>query len=127
MTVPLYFLFDSELSADCIYPHRATPRALCCPLHCTRYKDKQIVSLFYTTPAISIMAAPSTATNLELPSAQALQSSEQMKLLDAVDALRAHGLGEMTALPQLVVCGDQSSGKSSVLEAISGVPFPRKA
>jgi GTPase SAR1 family protein len=127
MTVPLHFLFDSELSADCVYPHRATHRALCCPLHCTRYKDRQIVSLFHTTPAISIMAAPSTATNLELPSAQALQSSEQMKLLDAVDALRAHGLDEITALPQLVVCGDQSSGKSSVLEAISGVPFPRKA
>jgi GTPase SAR1 family protein len=72
------------------------------------------------------MAAPST-TSLELPSAQALQSSEQMTLLNAIDELRAHGLGEITALPQLVVCGDQSSGKSSVLEAISGVPFPRKA
>ncbi len=49
-----------------------------------------------------------------------------MKLLDAVDSLRALGLGEITSLPQLIVCGDQSSGKSSVLEAISGVPFPRK-
>jgi len=85
-----------------------------------------IVTLFHTVAAKLIMAAPST-TNLELPSAQALQSNEQMKLLDAVDALRAHGLGEITALPQLVVCGDQSSGKSSVLQAISGVPFPRKA
>lgn len=27
---------------------------------------------------------------------------------------------------QLIVCGDQSSGKSSLLEAISGVPFPRQ-
>jgi GTPase SAR1 family protein len=71
------------------------------------------------------MAAPTT-TNLELPPAQALQSSEQMTLLDAVDNLRAQGLGEFTALPQLIVCGDQSSGKSSVLEALSGVPFPRK-
>jgi interferon-induced GTP-binding protein Mx1 len=26
---------------------------------------------------------------------------------------------------QIVVVGDQSSGKSSVLEAISGIPFPR--
>jgi GTPase SAR1 family protein len=28
---------------------------------------------------------------------------------------------------QIAVMGDQSSGKSSVLEAISGVPFPRGA
>jgi GTPase SAR1 family protein len=71
------------------------------------------------------MATPSTS-NLNLPSAQTLQSTEQMNLLDAVDELRALGLGEFTALPQLIVCGDQSSGKSSVLEALSGVPFPRK-
>ena len=55
-----------------------------------------------------------------------LQTQEQIKLLDVIDALRAEGLSEYTALPQLIICGDQSSGKSSVLEAISGVPFPRK-
>ena len=57
---------------------------------------------------------------------QDLQTQEQIRLLDVIDALRAEGLSEYTALPQLIVCGDQSSGKSSVLEAISGVPFPRK-
>jgi hypothetical protein len=35
-------------------------------------------------------------------------------------------LSNVSDLPQLVVCGDKSSGKSSVLEAVSGIPFPRK-
>lgn len=62
----------------------------------------------------------------ELSHLQDLQSNEQRKLLDVIDDLRAKGLSAYLDLPQLVVCGEQSSGKSSVLEAISGVPFPRK-
>ncbi|KAH8814894.1 P-loop containing nucleoside triphosphate hydrolase protein [Xylogone sp. PMI_703] len=63
---------------------------------------------------------------LHTPSLKELQSDEQTKLLDAVDSLRAQGLSDLVALPQLIVCGDQSSGKSSVLEAISGLPFPKQ-
>lgn len=66
------------------------------------------------------------SNDLKLPSLQRLQSAEQMELLDVVDSLRACGLSEIVALPQLIVCGDQSSGKSSVLEALSGIPFPRQ-
>ncbi|KLJ12918.1 dynamin GTPase [Blastomyces silverae] len=52
--------------------------------------------------------------------------SEQSQLLDVIDELRSLRLGQLVELPQLVVCGDQSSGKSSVLEAISRVRFPVK-
>jgi GTP1/Obg family GTP-binding protein len=50
--------------------------------------------------------------------------SEQSEPLDVIDQLRTQGLGRLVELPQLIVCGDQSSGKSSVLEAISRVRFP---
>jgi GTPase SAR1 family protein len=52
---------------------------------------------------------------------------EQRGLLDELDRLREHGVDRYVELPQIVVVGDQSSGKSSVLEAISELPFPRSS
>ncbi|RJE20074.1 DYNc [Aspergillus sclerotialis] len=46
-------------------------------------------------------------------------------LLDKIDKLLAANLGDHIDLPQLVVVGDQSSGKSSVLEGLTKLPFPR--
>jgi GTPase SAR1 family protein len=53
-----------------------------------------------------------------------LLRDEHAELLDVTDGLRRLGLARHMPLPQLVVCGDQSSGKSSVLQSISGVKFP---
>lgn len=58
--------------------------------------------------------------------AVALQSKDHRDLLDIVDKLRSQGLGKYVDLPEIIVCGDQSAGKSSVLEAISGMSFPTK-
>jgi GTPase SAR1 family protein len=63
--------------------------------------------------------------DLDTSALKELGSSEPQSLLDEIDSLRLQGISEFVFLPQIVVCGDQSSGKSSVLEAISGVPFPR--
>lgn len=55
-----------------------------------------------------------------------LQSKEHRVLFDIIDKLRSHGIGQVVDLPEIIVCGDQSAGKSSVLEAISGHPFPTR-
>ncbi|KAL8918465.1 MAG: hypothetical protein Q9172_005424 [Xanthocarpia lactea] len=58
-------------------------------------------------------------------------ADEQLKrltdpsLLDKIDGLRELNISEYIPLPQLVVVGDQSSGKSSVLEGLTDLPFPR--
>uniref|UniRef100_A0A672SWF0 Interferon-induced GTP-binding protein Mx-like n=1 Tax=Sinocyclocheilus grahami TaxID=75366 RepID=A0A672SWF0_SINGR len=45
--------------------------------------------------------------------------------IDLVDSLRSLGVEKDLNLPAIAVIGDQSSGKSSVLEALSGVALPR--
>ncbi|KAF8414815.1 putative interferon-induced GTP-binding protein Mx [Terfezia claveryi] len=49
---------------------------------------------------------------------------DKSKLFDIIDKFRENGIHEDISLPQLVVVGDQSSGKSSLLEALTRLPFP---
>jgi len=52
---------------------------------------------------------PTTTSSLD-----ALQTADQRKVLNIVDSLRQCGIDNIIPLPQLVVCGDQSSGKRSL-------------
>ncbi|MBE3044815.1 dynamin family protein [Candidatus Bathyarchaeota archaeon] len=72
------------------------------------------------------MAEAASDIDLDSAALDELNNQEAKALLDTIDNLRALDVGEIVHLPQIIVVGDQSSGKSSVLEAISHVRFPVK-
>lgn len=55
-----------------------------------------------------------------------LQSKDHGQILYVIGFPRSQGISHYVRLPQLIVCGDQSSGKSSVIEAVPGIRFPTK-
>ncbi|KAH8597058.1 P-loop containing nucleoside triphosphate hydrolase protein [Bisporella sp. PMI_857] len=71
------------------------------------------------------LAAAQVEDPLKSPTLENLLTADQSILLNTVDRLRSYGVSKYIQLPQIIVCGDQSSGKSSVLEAISHISFPR--
>ncbi|PON24652.1 dynamin family protein [Trichoderma gamsii] len=73
----------------------------------------------------SKMASNGNSSNVSEVAGQARGlGQEQLRILDVIDSLRS-ATPEDVKLPQLVVVGDQSAGKSSVLDAISGIPIPK--
>ncbi len=51
-------------------------------------------------------------------------SLESKRSRQIIDELCSLGLDKFVSLPQIVAMGDTSSGKSSVLSALSGITFP---
>lgn len=68
--------------------------------------------------------APKMTITLHTEAMGELNSEEAIALHALMDSLSACGVGSLVDLPQIIVVGEQSAGKSSVLGAISGVKFP---
>ena len=90
-------------------------------------QHNQSCSILKSSQSDTSSAMGSTITNgmNANSSLEDLQTDEQRQVLDTVSKIRKCGLESVISLPQIVVCGDQSSGKSSVLEALTEIPFPR--
>ncbi|KAF2813496.1 uncharacterized protein BDZ99DRAFT_517749 [Mytilinidion resinicola] len=72
------------------------------------------------------VAKPSSIQMSNYATLARLLTDENREMLDIVTSLaRLNIRKSVISLPQLVVCGDQS--KSSVLEAATGIAFPRKS
>ncbi|TFK69295.1 hypothetical protein BDN72DRAFT_796685 [Pluteus cervinus] len=56
---------------------------------------------------------------------QTTYATRRKDLLAVIDQLRANGSQDELDLPKIAVIGNQSAGKSSIVEAISGISVPR--
>ena len=63
-----------------------------------------------------------------MTSHQPLVHGEQIRsMINCIKDLRRHGIDSVVPLPKICVVGDQSAGKSSLIEALSGIRLPRAA
>ncbi|KAN0086625.1 P-loop containing nucleoside triphosphate hydrolase protein [Elaphomyces granulatus] len=61
--------------------------------------------------------------NIDVSAFTGMHGQEHIRILDTIDRMRDLGINEDLSIPQIVVVGDQSSGKSSTLQAITQLPL----
>ncbi|KAF4983038.1 hypothetical protein FZEAL_1463 [Fusarium zealandicum] len=73
-------------------------------------------------PSVKGDSGPDTA-DLEAVPEDPFDNQHNRILFDAIDKLQSVGSSDLS-IPQLVIVGGQSSGKSSLLQSLTGIPFP---
>ncbi len=92
-----------------------------CPKHWNRSSSSQVSPIL--SGSINHAFEMTTERMLEKP--VLLQSKDHEDLLNIIDDLRSQTSYHVD-LPQIIVCGDQSSGRSSVLQALPSIQFRPK-
>ncbi|MCJ1380280.1 hypothetical protein MMC17_003383 [Xylographa soralifera] len=81
------------------------------------------------SPTVTLeTACRMSSTGDETQVGLATMTKPAKRLLDAIEELRQHGIEECgISLPKICVVGDQSAGKSSLIESISDIALPKKS
>uniref|UniRef100_A0A0D2XUE6 GED domain-containing protein n=1 Tax=Fusarium oxysporum (strain Fo5176) TaxID=660025 RepID=A0A0D2XUE6_FUSOF len=86
--------------------------------------DSSLGDVFYDPSPTSVSSPrPRDDSNQEIMPEDPFDSQHNRILFDAIDALQSFGAGDLR-IPQLIIVGGQSSGKSSLLQSLTGIPFP---
>jgi hypothetical protein len=88
------------------------------------YKDDS-TTLATIIPSAELKPSLRDKTAGSIDNLEIERQKQMLQMLNNIDQLQECKIDPAVSLPQLVVSGDGSFGKSSMLEAISGVPFPR--
>lgn len=94
-----------------------------CP--CKRYLQGLSNFIFLTKRLGNLFTT--MADSLDSAVLDQLNTTEARQLHELTDKLTTCGVGRIVNLPQIIVVGEQSVGKSSGLEAVSHIRFPVKA
>ena len=99
-------------------------------MHFLEQLDHRAKKRKFDSPSAAISMSTETSTSIDHTDRLSLSEQYDRRVrpyIDLIDSLRSSGVDEDVShgLPTVIVIGDQSSGKSSVLEAISGVQLPR--
>ncbi|RBA08860.1 hypothetical protein FPRO05_07140 [Fusarium proliferatum] len=86
--------------------------------------DSSLGDVFYDPSPTSVSSPrPRDDSSQEIMPEDPFDSQHNRILFDAIDALQSFGAGDLS-IPQLIIVGGQSSGKSSLLQSLTGIPFP---
>ncbi|XP_006461472.1 hypothetical protein AGABI2DRAFT_222252 [Agaricus bisporus var. bisporus H97] len=86
-------------------------------------------SMLSTDPDVKTLdltiGPPNSASSEAVGLCNPQMSQQQRRMLDLVNGLHSTGVQVDIDLPQIAVVGNQSAGKSSLIESISGITLPR--
>jgi len=90
-------------------------------------RDHRFTSGSCADLGLASLSRPTSSSSMAAPNGLDVLGKEVKRLMQGIQKLRHLGIERDVQLPKIVVVGDQSTGKSSVIEGISEIKVPRSA